>query len=114
MKQEHESIEELLAIEKDLKKILDGGCYLEYFEGVTRDELLYKSYEIKVATNPLRELAKYVVNYEPHLNSRNLLERFVRWLRDKDLGIHKNHSLLQATEVGKMEVLVDEFIESEL
>ena len=51
---------ELIVIEKEVAWLLEGGCYLEYFEGVKKDELNDTPYKIKIATQPLRDVAEYI------------------------------------------------------
>ena len=61
-KLEEKKIRELLRIGKKVAKLLESGCYIEYFEGVEKDVLFDTPYKIKIGAEPLKEVAKYILS----------------------------------------------------
>ena len=62
IKLEEKKIRELLRIGKKVAKLLESGCYIEYFEGVEKDVLFDTPYKIKIGAEPLKEVAKYILS----------------------------------------------------
>jgi len=77
---EEQKFRKLIKIEKKVARLLEGGCYLEYFEGIKKDELNDTPYKIRIAENPLREVAKYITTLLKE-ERKKAVEDFAEWLR---------------------------------
>ena len=82
IKLEEKKIRELLRIGKKVAKLLESGCYIEYFEGVEKDVLFDTPYKIKIGAEPLKEVAKYILSLL-EAREKEAVEGFAKWLGNK-------------------------------